>query len=269
MEKLRNHTLVYDSECPMCDLYTRGFIKAGMLGADGRVEYGCAKVPVEFNNQRACDEIALVDYNTGTVTYGLDSLIKVIGHSFPVLAYILSFKAIRWPLAKFYFFISYNRKVIAPPRVFEKRGSCTPAYHPGYRTAYIIFAWLVASIILASFRVTLDPFVIKGSYYQVFILYAGLVVFQMVIVRVMNPAKVLHYIGNMMTVSVIGSLLLLPMMIMNGLTTISPALSLIWFGLVVTFMFFLHWQRAGMLGIPLMSFTWMAYILFALWIYLN
>jgi len=129
MEKLTNHTLVYDNECPMCDLYTRGFIKAGMLDNNGRVAYGCAKVPVSFDNQRARDEIALIDYERGTVTYGLESLVKVIGHSFPFVTRVITFRPLYVVLKFLYSFISYNRKVIAPPRVFEKRGSCTPKYH--------------------------------------------------------------------------------------------------------------------------------------------
>lgn len=91
----------------------------------------------------------------------------------------------------------------------------------------------------------------------------------MVIMQLMNPAKVLHYIGNMITVCVTGALLLLPMKIMSSLVTTSPALPLVWFGIIVTFMFFIHWKRVVMLGVPLMSVTWMAYVLFALWIYLN
>jgi predicted DCC family thiol-disulfide oxidoreductase YuxK len=269
METLRNHTLIYDGECPMCDLYTSGFVKTGLLDANGRVEYGCARVPVTFSSQRARDEIALVDYETGTVTYGLDSLLKIVGHSFPMLSKLLNLKIIRWLLSKLYFFISYNRKVIAPPKAFEKRGSCTPAYNPGYRIAYIIFAWLVVSLIGESFRAALFPLVIKGSRHYEFALVGGLIIFQMVIVRLMSPAKVLHYIGNMMTVTLIGSLLLLPLMIMNSFLTISPGLSEAWLATTVTFACYLHWTRVGMLAIPWMTVTLMAYVAFALWIYFN
>src|SRR6187551_1648883 len=145
MKTLSNHTLVYDGECPMSDLYTKGFVKTGMLDENGRVAYGCAKVPASFNNERAKNEIALIDYDNYTVTYGLDSLIKVIAHSYPILGKAMRF--FKAPLGVVYSFISYNRKVIAPPRVFDKPGACTPNYHIPYRIAYIIFAWLVTSLI--------------------------------------------------------------------------------------------------------------------------
>lgn len=83
MRTLRNHIILYDEECPMCKAYTRGFVKAGMLGDEGRQSY--QQVPAAFcpliDKQRAADEIALVNTETGTVSYGIDSLFTVIGHS--------------------------------------------------------------------------------------------------------------------------------------------------------------------------------------------
>lgn len=36
MKTLANHTLLYDEACPMCNLYTAGFINAKMLDKNGR-----------------------------------------------------------------------------------------------------------------------------------------------------------------------------------------------------------------------------------------
>lgn len=263
MKTLSNHTLVYDSECPLCDVYTKGFVKAGMLDDDGRVAYGCAKVPVTFSNERARNEIALIDYDNYTVTYGIDSLIKVVGNSFPLIGRIMTF--FRLPLSVLYSFISYNRKVIAPPRVFEKRGACTPNYHIPYRIAYIIVAWFITSLVLTNYSMLLIPFVPETSMYREFMICGGQIFFQMVFVLMMRPDKVLHYIGNMMTVSLIGSLLLLPMMILGNMIAIAPLLSLAWFGAVVTFMLFIHWRRMRWLGIPAWATgTWILYRLIVL-----
>lgn len=265
MEKLSNHTLVYDSECPMCDLYTKGFIKAGMLDNDGRVAYGCALVPAGFSNDRARDEIALIDYNTGTVTYGLNSLIKIIGHSFPALAYILKIRLIHFPLSILYSFISYNRKVIAPSKEFEKRGSCTPAFHTGYRVAYVVFAWLVTSIVLSGYVRLLQPIVPAGNFSREFLICGGQIFFQLAVVRLMARDKVLHYIGNMMTVSLIGALLLLPMLALDHVVNIPLAASFAWFTTVVTFMLSIHWKRAKMLGLPVWATVgWVCYRLLVL-----
>lgn len=269
METLRNHTLVYDSECPMCDLYTKGFIKTGMLDPNGRVEYGCARVPASFDNARARDLIALVDYNTHTVTYGIDSLIKIVTHAYPFMGILLNLKIIKAPLGILYSFISYNRKVIAPPVVFEKRGSCTPAYNVGYRIAYIIFAWLLSSIVLTNYAATVYPIVPASSFNREFIICGGQIFFQTAVVLIMNRAKLLHYIGNMMTVSLIGSLLLVPMIVLTSLINVSPIVTLIWFGAVVTFMLLIHSKRVKMLGIsPLTTVSWVCYRFIVLWIIL-
>lgn len=270
MKKLSNHTLVYDNECPMCDLYTGGFIKAGMLDENGRVMYGCAKVPASFDNERARNEIALVDYETGTVTYGIDSLLKVLGHSYPLLQKISGF----WPVKQFlkvlYSFISYNRKVIAPPNEFEKRGSCTPSYHVGYRIAYILFAWLIASLVLTAYAARLTPFIPQTTFSREFIICGGQILFQLVFVRFMTRDRLMHYIGNMMTVSLIGALLLLPILIVGNVFTLTqPLIYAIWFALVVTFMLAIHWKRTKMLGISwFASVTWVAYRVLVLWIVL-
>ncbi len=36
MKTLKNYTLIYDDQCPMCNIYSKGFIKAGMLDENGR-----------------------------------------------------------------------------------------------------------------------------------------------------------------------------------------------------------------------------------------
>ncbi len=268
METLQKHALVYDSECPMCDLYTHAFVKSGMLDQNGRVEFGCARVPASFNNQRAKDEIALIDYANGTVIYGIDSLIRILTNSIPWLRPILTSKLVRNPLAVLYSFISYNRKVIAPPDVFERKGSCTPSYHVGYRIAYLIFAWLVSSLVLNSYAQLFHPLVPQTTFYREFFICGGQILFQMVFVRIIKPARVLHYLGNMMTVSLIGSLLLLPLLLVSGIGThISPELALVWFGVVVSFMLYIHKKRVRMLGIHWSaSASWVLYRLIVLFL---
>jgi predicted DCC family thiol-disulfide oxidoreductase YuxK len=269
MKTLTNHTIVYDGECPMCDFYTNSFIKTGMLACNGRVAYGNAKVPAGFNNTKARNEIALIDYDNGTVTYGLESLIKIISTSFPLLGEILKLGFVRAPLNLLYSFISYNRKVIAPPKVFEKKGACTPEYKIGYRLAYIVFAWFITSLILTRYAMMVYPFVPATNLYREFIICGGQIFFQMVFVLMISRDKLLHYIGNMMTVSLIGGLLLLPVIILNTMISVGPMVSLAWFGLVVSFMLFLHWRRMKWLGLrTLPTFTWVLYRLIVLCIIL-
>src|SRR5688572_9342627 len=113
MKTLRNHTIVYDDECPLCDLYTGAFVKTGMLDGDGRVPF--SKMPVEVSKQvdhrRACNEIALVNTETGKVIYGIESLMTIVISRYDFLRPLFAWNVFRWLMKKFYSFISYNRKV--------------------------------------------------------------------------------------------------------------------------------------------------------------
>ena len=82
MKTLQNHTLIYDKDCPMCTLYSGAFIKCGMLENDGRENFSemSAKNELIIDYERAKNEIALINQNSGEVRYGLDSLLVIIGH---------------------------------------------------------------------------------------------------------------------------------------------------------------------------------------------
>ena len=114
MKTLQNHTLIYDNECPMCNIYSKGFIKSGMLDESGREAFTELsfknKNLIDFN--RAKNEIALVDHSKNKVIYGLDSLLLIIGNSFPTLEKIARIQPLYWFFKKLYSFVSYNRKQI-------------------------------------------------------------------------------------------------------------------------------------------------------------
>lgn len=103
MKTLNNHTLLYDEDCPLCNIYTSGFIKVKMLDENGRKSYASIikeeQNYIDFN--RAKNEIALVDTQNKKVFYGIDSLLKVIGTSFPWIEKIGNWKPINYGLKKY------------------------------------------------------------------------------------------------------------------------------------------------------------------------
>src|ERR1700744_4121406 len=106
MKTLNNHLILYDADCPMCDFYTGAFVKAGLLPADGRNAYqqvtanSCPMV----DRQRAVNEIALVDKETGEVTYGTKSLFKIFGNAMPLFKPVFNAGPIVWLFSKLYAF---------------------------------------------------------------------------------------------------------------------------------------------------------------------
>jgi hypothetical protein len=87
----------------------------------------------------------------------------------------------------------------------------------------------------------------------------GQILFQGAVVFVLKRERCIHYLGNVMTVSLLGAVSLSPMFFL------SPFIQSDWafigyFGIVVTFMFFEHWRRVKILGLPLIvSVTWVLY----------
>ncbi|HEY3402125.1 MAG TPA: DCC1-like thiol-disulfide oxidoreductase family protein [Ohtaekwangia sp.] len=263
MKTLREHTIIYDDECPMCNLYTGTFIKTGMLDENGRVAF--SRMPVDIRNQvdhqRACNEIALINHKRGKVLYGIDSLFAVLGNRYHLLRPLFSSRIFRWLAEKLYSFISFNRKVIAPGKVFEAVNSCTPDYNISWRLAYIFFAWIVTSIVLTKYATLLTNFLPAGNFGREFLICGGQIVFQSFTVFFLKPERLLHYIGNMMTISLAGSFLLTPALIVAHYGLIHHELFyLFWFMGVVGLMFIEHLRRVAYLDIHWSaSLSWIVY----------
>lgn len=266
MNTLQEHTLVYDDECPMCREYSKAFVKTGMLDEKGREAFTEVNKTdlsqVDWN--RARNEIALINRADRTVRYGVDSLIAIFENSFPSCKAILRFKPVNEVLKPLYFFISYNRKVIAPGRVFEGNNKCTPDMNYGYRVSYIFLAWVLTSFILVKYFALGAPIIPTSGFTREFLVCAGQLLFQGVIVYQYQKDRVIHYLGNVMTVSLLGGLALSPMVLLAGWIT-NPWIFISYFMVVVSFMFIEHKRRVKILELPvLVSYSWVLYRLLIL-----
>ena len=273
MNTLKNHTILYDAECPMCKVYTRAFTSTGMLDNNGRTPYQevlnretsqTANGPAAENQaedqptcplidrQRAVNEIALINKTTGEVTYGIDSLFKVIANAFPIFSPLFKNKTFRWTMRKLYAFISYNRKVIIPaPNTTTQ--TLQPTFNLRYRIAYLITTVIAAAFILTHYSKLL-PF--PGNSYREYLICAGQLPFQGLIISAYAPKKRWDYLGNMMTISFAGSLLLLPMLVLHP----GPATATAWFLFTAALMLIEHIRRTKLLKLGwLPTTTWVLY----------
>lgn len=262
MKTLQNHTLIYDNECPMCNIYSKGFIKSGMLNESGREAFTELsfknKNLIDFN--RAKNEIALVDHNKNKVIYGLDSLLLIIGNSFPKLEKIARIQPLYWFFKKLYSFVSYNRKQIIPSKNDDIKNSCVPDFNLKYRLIYIgfvvLFSGLVLGVFSSKFGLNLNQ-----NFARELIICLGQIVWQTLFLRMYLKEKIWDYLGNMMTVSLIGTLLLIPVLFIN----LSPVFNLVYFGIVVFIMFLEHIRRCRILKLNLLpTISWMLFRLTAL-----
>jgi predicted DCC family thiol-disulfide oxidoreductase YuxK len=263
MTTLKNHTLLYDTDCPLCAAYTKGFIRAGIMEETGRLSYekGIAQYSDLLDTDRARNEIALVNTDNGKVLYGIDSMNYIITHKFPLLKPVLNNAAILFILRKFYSFISFNRKVIAASASYTRQ-TCVPDFHLSYRILYLVLSGIFTSTILLSYSSLLKGIVPPSNLVREYVICFGQIAFQGSILLVIKTGKenLFDYLGNMMTVSLIGGLLLLPILILNHYISLPAYLCLAWFFAVVCFMFLQHQKRVRYIHAPVwLSYTWVLY----------
>jgi predicted DCC family thiol-disulfide oxidoreductase YuxK len=261
MKTLNNHVILYDNECPLCELYTSAFVKTGMLGKDGRVAFADASEIISahaVDRARACDEIALVNLTTGTVHYGVDSLMRIFQNRVPSLKYLFGNSVFVSLVSMLYSFISLNRKVIIPGHEIDNRHACRPSFNFGYRLVYLVFTWFVTSFILAKYATVLQPLIPPTNLYREFVICGGQIVFQGLIIFILDRQKVWEYLGNMMTISFAGGLLLSVTLILSNV--FHPFTFAGIFAIVVVLMFLEHMRRVKILHLPwIMTLSWALY----------
>jgi hypothetical protein len=131
--------IVYDNNCPMCQLYTQGFVQAQMLKPENRIAFTCLPPAIaeKIDLERSRHEIPLVDLAGGKTLYGLDSLLFMIGSRLPFLAKIAHFAPFYYFFKVLYALVSYNRRVIIQTPKQTEGFDCAPDFHVGYRLSFI------------------------------------------------------------------------------------------------------------------------------------
>jgi hypothetical protein len=261
---LENQTLLYDADCPLCRVYTKGFIDVGMLDGNGKKPYCQLSDDEQFfvDVKRASNEIALVDNVNKTVIYGIDSLLKVIGFSFPWMEKVGNWKPVKYFLKKLYSFISYNRKVIIPSRKNKEiKLQCVPDFNYKYRFIYIGFAWLISSFLdfnyLKSLHLEYSNFSLIAFGIFIQMPFQGLFLFNL------KKEIILNYIGNLMTISLFGSLVLIPILILNQFLDVNYYFHLIYFGITFLILVYEHYRRLNVLELPkYIIITWVVQLCF-------
>ncbi|HLN95239.1 MAG TPA: hypothetical protein VK183_06360 [Flavobacterium sp.] len=260
MKTLPQHTLLYDDECPLCTLYSGAFVATGMLDPEGRKPF-CQLAESDaygVDLARAVNEIALVDRGNGTVLYGVDSILRILGNSLPLIERVGRLRPIHFLLQKAYSFVSFNRKVIVPgakPKAGTRE--CVPSFHVGYRLAYMVLAAGVAALLLARFSELLT--VGRHGWGIGLLLVAAQVPFQWMWLRG-NWRTRLNYTGNLLTVSLMGSLMLLPFQLVALFVGVPALVAVAAFASVATILFFEHRRRVRLLDQPWwVSATWVVY----------
>jgi len=143
---IKNKKLLIDKDCPMCQMYGKGFTQLKWID-ERTVSYyqSCpTNLSRDIDMERAKSEIAFHDPDKGTTKYGIDAFIEILWKG--KIKRFLRIQPVYWALKKLYRFISFNRKVIAPAHSSVKNNDCTPPIHLGYRLIYIAFSIILFGV---------------------------------------------------------------------------------------------------------------------------
>ena len=260
---LVENKLLIDKNCPMCRIYGNCFEKVGWVDNQTVDSYQMVEKLVfnQVDAERAKSEVALVDLKGGKVTYGVDAFIKIIAQNHQWLGQLLFWRPIHFLLHKLYRFISFNRHVITGPQPITYQRDCTPPVHKVYRWIYIVFAAFITFLVLNQFAILLSNHLgWEHAVGRELGLSFGQIIWQSVALFMLGQKGILNYLGNMSTISLIGALCLLPILIINSFITVPLMLLLLVFAGIVAFMFLLHMKRSKLLGLPtVISYSWVAY----------
>ena len=149
---MKNHVIIYDDACPMCQAYTRGFVAAGILPEDGREKFSEATPALlaDLDLQRARHEIPLYNRLTGKTIYGYEALFALLTEWHPIFKPLFAFAPFRGFIYYLYQLITYNRRVIAgsvSPQLGVNGFNCAPDFHYNYRLLYVFLAFATAFLI--------------------------------------------------------------------------------------------------------------------------
>lgn len=269
---MKNISLLYDEDCPLCRWYTRIFVKYGIIEQSGRISYNeyVAAHPNVVDTNIAQTKIACLNQQTNQVLYGIDGLVAILGNRFAMVRILGNFKPINWLLKLLYLLFSYNRRIFAPVR---KRNiecvACEPAKSITWRIIFIsLMSYMTYLIVHWYFKSFLADYLVLNPVNDIFLLLAQLG-FQWLAFTVLGQENSYDYLGHLAFTSFLGSLALLVFGI--GLKLLSFTgiqinfLAVVCYGTTVAFMFFEHKRR-----ITLKQWTWklsLSWILFRICIY--
>jgi hypothetical protein len=264
MKPIQNHKLLVDVDCPMCRLYANAFEAHGIIAPDTCSAYQTtnSELTSKIDMERAKNEIAFINTNTGTTIYGFDAIRFILLNWLPQLKVALNNSFVDFMGRKLYKFISMNRKVIAPSKIkIDHERHCIPNTNLTYRWIYIVIIALFSSVIINKYSVKLNEIIgQKSNLTRELIMCFGQIVWQYVFLKQLIKAKMIDYLGNMITVSMIGTLLLLPMLLLGGIFDLNGYCYIIYFMLVVGIMLIEHMRRCKILEIGYWpTISWLLY----------
>ncbi len=207
--------MVYDDNCPLCNVYTSAFVKIGLLEANGRKAFSEAtdSIMCKLDAHKSKNEIPLLDTSTNQTWYGLDAMLEVISVKFPLVKRVANIKPIKWFLQHIYKLISYNRKVIVAVPKTNSKYDCTPDFNVKYRLAFLIFVTFFIIVCIEPLYYFFNvQSLANTALQQVYLGFGGLFLVAFALPKIFHNSMAYHYWGQIAMVSLLSLLLMLPLL---------------------------------------------------------
>lgn len=208
--------LVYDGDCPICIRGSERFVRWGLVPEERRREFQSYEgEPAErlaaagFRNEMAVFEPASGEIRTGIPGF----LWLLLDGRFGALARLLDRPQFLAPLTGLYHLVSYNRRILAPPRS-AIRCACDPDDRPAYQLALLVlllaFALGVGALFGAAVAAGSGTAPGQGALWGLLATGAGWAALAVAALIAVPAGVRLRFLAHLAVVAAIGAAVLLP-----------------------------------------------------------
>ncbi|WP_025743991.1 hypothetical protein [Aquimarina pacifica] len=128
---------------------------------------------------------------------------------------------------------------------------------------YILMAACTSSIILYYYAKSIPSVIPKDNLLKEICMCSGQILWQGIIMRLWVKGEITKYLSQMITISLLGSLALIPIIILNSRAEIGLEFKMTGFFLIVACMIIEHARRVKKIALPeYLTYTWILYRIF-------
>ncbi len=219
-EKTVDKILVYDGDCPMCRATVGVLLRVGAVQPfQLRSNHGLSAEDLEVVRAAGIrNQLVVLETSTKATRAGVDGLLWLMRDSGkPLLARVLGLPGIRQALRAGYATISYNRRILSPPRT-QIVCDCEPEVTLARRLALVVplavvtvAIWALAGSVTLARLVEVDGW--RAAAWTALVAASGPLILAAIAAVILPRGKRIDYVGHLAVTEAAGALALLPVAI--------------------------------------------------------
>jgi predicted DCC family thiol-disulfide oxidoreductase YuxK len=264
----RQLQLVYDGECPMCIASVAFLTRRGLVAAEQTVSNHDLP-PDDLAAAKAAgirNQLVVLDAHTRATRTGADGLLWIIGENrgYPSWVRLASLPFVK-PFVRFaYEGISYNRRILSPPR-HAIRCDCEPQATLARRLALVAPLMLLTAAIAAGFGAAvfhgLERNAASGALVALSAFVAAALALTIVATIALRSEQRIDYLAHQAVVAFAGALAIFPATVVSTWFTPIASALVACLSLAASFVLMFRMQRRRLAALGLSDFwrwTWAA-----------